>query len=108
VSNFDQTAAWKRDKFFCMASEIHILKVEKDGEDGLLVTFSDGTIGGYVVEELLEIRPIREKVSETPGILGMAIANPLLKVVPLILAPLAPLVPEVPVVPVVPVVPLVP
>ena len=45
-----------------MAGEIHILEVEKDGEDGLIVTFSDGTIGGYVVEELLLLRPIREAV----------------------------------------------
>ena len=48
-----------------MGNGIHILKVEKDGEDGLIVTFSDGTIGGYVVEELLLLRPIREAVKET-------------------------------------------
>ena len=47
-----------------MTQEIRVLKVEKDGEDGLLVTFSDGTIDGYVIEELLELRPIREKVEE--------------------------------------------
>jgi len=40
----------------------HILKVEKDGPDGLLVTFSDGTIAGFVVEELLHLRPHREIV----------------------------------------------
>jgi hypothetical protein len=34
--------------------------VERDGEDGLLVTFSDGTTAGYVTEELLELRPFRE------------------------------------------------
>jgi hypothetical protein len=39
---------------------IEIVKVEQDGRDGILVTFSDGTIDGYVVEELLELRPIRE------------------------------------------------
>ncbi len=47
-----------------MTRETTLLKVEKDGEDGLLVAFSDGTIGGYVVEELLALRPIREKVEE--------------------------------------------
>jgi hypothetical protein len=47
-----------------MAKETRILKVEKDGEDGLIVTFSDGTIAGYVVEELLLLRPIREAVKE--------------------------------------------
>lgn len=47
-----------------MTSDIHILDVEKDGDDGLIVTFSDGTVGGFVVEELLELRPIREKARE--------------------------------------------
>jgi hypothetical protein len=40
-----------------------ILNVERDGDDGLLVAFTDGTIGAYVVEELLELKPIREKVT---------------------------------------------
>ena len=47
-----------------MAKRIQILHLEKDGNDGVIVTFSDGTIGGYVVEELLAIRPIREKVKK--------------------------------------------
>ena len=47
-----------------MHQKISILKVELDAGDGLLVTFSDGTVGGYVVEELLELRPIREPVNE--------------------------------------------
>jgi hypothetical protein len=42
-----------------------ILKIEKDGPDGLIVTFSDGTTAGYVVEELLALRPIREAVAES-------------------------------------------
>jgi thiamine phosphate synthase YjbQ (UPF0047 family) len=62
VSDFERTAAWKWDRLFDMAEEIHILKAEQDGEDGLIVTFSDGTTCGYVVEELLELRPIREAV----------------------------------------------
>jgi hypothetical protein len=37
-----------------------IVGAEKDGEDGVLVKFSDGTITGYVVEELLRLRPVRE------------------------------------------------
>ena len=45
-----------------MKSEIQILAVELDGTDGLMVTFSDGTTGGYVVEELLGLRPVRERV----------------------------------------------
>src|SRR5450755_4320739 len=41
-----------------MEAQTQILKVEKDGEDGLIVTFSDGTTAGYVVEELLGLRPL--------------------------------------------------
>jgi hypothetical protein len=47
--------------------QTHILKVEKDGPDGLIVTFSDGTKAGYVVEELLTLRPHREHVEEPLG-----------------------------------------
>ena len=45
-----------------MPEQIRIVKVESDGEDGLVVTFSDGTTSGYVVEELLNMRPHREPV----------------------------------------------
>jgi hypothetical protein len=41
---------------------IHIVNVEQDGEDGILVTFSDRTIAGYVAEELIVLRPKRERV----------------------------------------------
>jgi hypothetical protein len=37
------------------------LTTERDGDDGLIVTFSDGTTGAYVVEELLQLRPFRER-----------------------------------------------
>jgi hypothetical protein len=43
---------------------IRILTVERDGEDGLIVMFSDGTTGAYVVEELLELRPHREPTEQ--------------------------------------------
>jgi hypothetical protein len=46
----------------CMNGEIQVLAVELDGDDGLIVTFSDGTTGAYVAEELLELRPFRERV----------------------------------------------
>jgi len=65
VSDTEHTPDETWDRLSSMAGEIHILKVETDGEDGLIVTFSDGTICGYVVEELLELRPIREAVEET-------------------------------------------
>lgn len=49
-----------------MLERILILTVERDGDDGLIVTFSDGTVGAYVVEELLELRPFRERVETEP------------------------------------------
>lgn len=47
-----------------MDSLIRISSVEQDDGDGVIVTFSDGTIAGYVVEELLELRPARERVAK--------------------------------------------
>ena len=44
-----------------MAEEIRILTTERDGDDGLIVTFSDGTTGVYVIEELLQLRPVQER-----------------------------------------------
>jgi hypothetical protein len=65
MSNIGQSAAWQWGILFAMTDKTtHILKVEKDAEDGLTVTFSDGTKAGYVVEELLLLRPIREAVKE--------------------------------------------
>jgi hypothetical protein len=60
-----------------MAKAIRILTTERDGDDGLIVTFSDGTTGAYVIEELLHLRPMRErtKTKETPK----AIKNKLAK-----------------------------
>jgi hypothetical protein len=53
-----------RSKVVCMADEIKISRVERDGDDGITVTFSDGTQGDYVVEELLDLRPRREPPRE--------------------------------------------
>ena len=51
-----------------MTKKISMVSVELEADDGLLVTFSDGTIAGYVVEELLELRPHRELVKpSTPA-----------------------------------------
>ena len=50
-----------------MTNTIQILTVERDGDDGLIVAFSDGTTVGYVAEELLELRPKREWTRK-PGI----------------------------------------
>jgi hypothetical protein len=43
-----------------MTNSVQILTAERDGKDGVFVSFSDGTSAGYVVEELLELRPKRE------------------------------------------------
>ncbi len=43
-----------------MESLLKILTVERDGSDGIIVAFSDGTTGEYVLEELLELRPKRK------------------------------------------------
>jgi hypothetical protein len=53
-----------------MKDEIRILDVESDAGDGVIVTFSDGTIGGYVVEELLELRDPTENRSESNTQIG--------------------------------------
>lgn len=44
--------------FTMNADRIRILTVEPD-DDGLVITFSDGTTAGYLVDELLELRPHR-------------------------------------------------
>jgi len=56
-----------------LTARTRILKVEidsdereADSDDGLIVTFSDGTTAGYVVQELLSLRPHRELTHE-PG-----------------------------------------
>lgn len=48
-----------------MVGLIQILTTALDGYDGLIVTFSDGTTGAYVAEELLELRPHREREIQT-------------------------------------------
>jgi hypothetical protein len=50
------------DYYLLMSDDISIVAAEIDGEDGLIVTFSDGIITGYVAEELLELRPKREAI----------------------------------------------
>ena len=62
MSNVEQLALPSMRIVPCMKDEIQMLAVELDGKDGLVVTFSDGTTGGYVIEELLELRPVRERM----------------------------------------------
>ena len=66
VCKIEQMTDWRLGILFAMTTKgVQILNVEKDGEDGLLVTFSDRTTGAYVVEELLALRPIRELLKES-------------------------------------------
>jgi hypothetical protein len=62
VSSSEQSAPAATCHSLRMNGEIHMLAVELDGSDGLVVTFSDGTTGGYVIEELLGLRPVRERL----------------------------------------------
>ena len=62
----EQTGWPKREYIPSMASKMRILTAEPDGDDGLIVTFSDGTTGAYVIEELLKLRPFRERVQTKP------------------------------------------
>jgi hypothetical protein len=61
LANIGQTANPQREYSQSMTGLIRMLTTELDGDDGLIVTFSDGTTGAYVIEELLGLRPIRER-----------------------------------------------
>jgi hypothetical protein len=68
VGNLAQSAAWSCNTLLAMSHHgITISSVEQDGGDGLIVTFSDGTTAGYVVEELLELRPARQNAPIKPN-----------------------------------------
>jgi hypothetical protein len=58
-----------------MKSSIKILTVTQDGRDGIILGFSDGTTGGYVVEELLKLRPKREWTEPLPKGKGPLLAD---------------------------------
>ena len=62
MDDFLHTAIQQDRTLAPMASDTRIINVEKDGPDGIIVALSDGTVGAYVVEELLELRPYREQV----------------------------------------------
>jgi hypothetical protein len=49
-----------------MANTTRLIKAELDGNDGLIVTFSDNTTAAYVVEEMLKLRPHREWLEDSP------------------------------------------
>jgi hypothetical protein len=66
ASKIRQAAVRQQNTVFVMANLVTISDVVKDGEDGLIVTFSDGTTGGYVVEELLLLRPVRQPIIQKP------------------------------------------
>jgi hypothetical protein len=59
VSDIGETSGFLRNSFLVMPEPMKILTVEIE-DDGLIVKFSDGTVTGYVVEELIDLRPHRE------------------------------------------------
>jgi hypothetical protein len=59
--NIEQTRDRTRPRLSFMSDFPSIIAATRDGDDGLIVTFSDGTISGYVAEELLDLRPYRER-----------------------------------------------
>jgi hypothetical protein len=65
LSNIEQRR--RIDSKYCVAMEVlaKIIRVEIEGDDGLIVTFSDATEAAYVVEELLELRPHREPIESS-------------------------------------------
>jgi hypothetical protein len=67
VTKTKQSSNRRPGKMSSMPEQIRILTVERDCDDGLIVTFSDGTTAAYVVEELMELRPGREPI-RTPAI----------------------------------------
>ncbi|MDR3750630.1 MAG: hypothetical protein P4K94_04010 [Terracidiphilus sp.] len=58
-----------------MTHGIQITHVENDSGEGVIVTFSDGTSGAYIVEELLELRPHREPVYKPVETLDLPMAG---------------------------------
>jgi hypothetical protein len=58
-----------------MKDVIRLINVQLDGDDAVVVTFSDGTTGAYVAEELLELRPYRERLRNR-RILNLPIDRP--------------------------------
>jgi hypothetical protein len=46
--------------------DLRIVKAEIDGSDGIILTFSDETVGAYIVGELLDLRPHREPTIKLP------------------------------------------
>jgi hypothetical protein len=51
-----------------MNSPIRILKLEIESDEGLIVTFSDGTVREFAVRELLDLRSQREPVKTSPHV----------------------------------------
>lgn len=51
-----------------MNGSIRILKLEIESHEGLIVTFSDGTVREFAVGELLDLRSQREPVKKSPHV----------------------------------------
>jgi len=49
-----------------MEKTIKIVHVEIDGDDGVIVNFSDDTTTAYATEEFLTLRPHRDPLTQPP------------------------------------------
>jgi hypothetical protein len=67
MSSFGQLPISGVTRMLLMSEPLRIVTVMADGEDGLFVTFSDGTIAGYLVEERIDLMPSREHGNKLNG-----------------------------------------
>jgi hypothetical protein len=67
LSSFEQCADFHYAYDVQMIDLIKILFADVDDAEGVIVKFSDGTTAGYVIEELLELRPHRQPLKPEPS-----------------------------------------
>jgi hypothetical protein len=75
VSNIEHHTTSPKFILAAMESFAQILSVEMDDGDGVMVRFSDGTVAGYVAEELLELRPCRPQFKEVAPTVTLDTSN---------------------------------
>jgi hypothetical protein len=56
----EQHEIWLASRVLIMEKIVKIVHVDIDGEDGVIVNFSDDTTTAYATEELLTLRPYRD------------------------------------------------
>jgi hypothetical protein len=56
----EQRGHWLADRVHVMKKIVKIVHVEIDGDDGVIVDFSDDTTTAFATEEFLSLRPYRD------------------------------------------------